>query len=75
MASDSEQSSPSIWTSIGMGLLFGLFLAGLIYMVDWKMERVQPFYYYLGFVIILVIFEVIRNLFMRYRREKQSPTN
>lgn len=71
MSSSSAQSSTSIWTSIGMGLLFGLFLAGLIYMVDWKLERIQPIYYYFSLVIILIIFEVVNSL---YRNKKQRPS-
>lgn len=72
MSSDSAHSSPSIWTSVGMGLLFGLFLAGLLYVVDWKMERIRPIYYYLSLVIILVIFEVIKSM---HRNKKQRETN
>ncbi len=67
MCADFTPSAPSIWISIGMGLLYGIFLAGLIYLVDWKTERIQPFYYYLALIIIFIIYEVIRNLFMRYR--------
>jgi len=67
MAADSTPTAPSIWISIGMGFIFGLFLAGLIYLVDWKLERIHSFYHYLAFILIFIIYEVIRNLFMRYR--------
>jgi hypothetical protein len=45
---------------------------GLLYMVDWKQESVQPFYYYFGGVIVIAVgVGVTEGLIRRYKKRKK----
>jgi|GEM_PF-1649825 hypothetical protein len=72
MPPDNNAKSFSFWSSVGHGLLYGTFTMGLLYMVDWKQESVQPFYYYFGGVIVIAVgVGVTEGLIRRYKKRKK----
>ena len=67
--------SSSLLKVILFGLAQGIFTAGLIYMVDWKLNELMPFYAYILLVLVFpIINPIIAIIVYKYNKEKQGES-